>query len=442
MGNCGCAGPRNRGCVNARSYMAMVFLYQPYVSQKKSKKVNILHSQSRICANIDAVPIGGVTLVILLLFLKVESPKTPLLAGLRAIDWLGTICIIGGTVMFLFGLQFGGISFPWDSATIICLIIFGIVVLAIFGIVERKIAMYPIMPTSLFEDSSNVFLLAVNWAHASIFIAGAYYLPIYFQAVLGVGPIMSGVYILPQVLGLAVVSMATGVVIRKTGRYREAIQLGLVMSTLGYGLFINLKPYTSWPRIIIYQLISGIGIGPNFQAPLIAIQATMRPADVATATSTFGFLRQLSTSASIVFGGVLYQNVIKDSAPKIIDAVGPELAPAFLGTIAGTNIEKMHLLTEKQKQVVAEEYTHALSRMWIFYTCISAVGIVFSLFIKRRELSKKHEVTKTGLAVQEQARQERLAEKKEKKSNKAKEEECKNRAAPAGQEGSQGSESA
>ncbi|KMU80223.1 hypothetical protein CISG_08329 [Coccidioides immitis RMSCC 3703] len=365
------------------------------------------------------VPVGGVSLIILLLWLNIESPKTPLVAGLQAIDWLGTLTIIGGTLMLLFGLEFGGITYPWDSATTICLIVFGIVVLALFGLVERRVAKYPIMPTALFESWSNICLLGVSWSQATCFIAGTYYLPIYFQTVLGVGPILSGVYILPQAIGLAVLSIAAAIVIRKTGQYLWIIRASALITTLGYGLFIDFKPYASWARIIIYQLISGIGIGPNFQAPLIAIQSAMRPSDVASATSTFGFMRQLSTSTSLVLGGVVFQNVMKQSAPKIRAALGPELAPAFLGTIAGTNIEKTHLLTEEQKRVVFGEYTHALSRLWIFYTCVAALGCLFSLGIKKTELSKKHEVTRTGLAEQERARQERLEAQREKKRLKA-----------------------
>lgn len=372
------------------------------------------------------LPTGGVSLVILFFLLNIESPKTPLIAGLRSIDWLGTLTIIGGTIMLLFGLEFGGVSYPWASATTICLIIFGIVVIILFWFVEKRFAKYPIMPTALFDNPSNIFLLIVTWAHGSNFMAGAYFLPIYFQIVIGVGPIMSGVYILPQVVGLSIVSIIVGIVIRRTGQYVWIIRGGLVLMTLGNGLFIDFKPYASWPRIILYQLIAGIGIGPNFQAPLIAIQNTMRPSEVASATSTFGFTRQLSTSTSIVFGGVVFQNVMKKSAPRLIAALGPELASSFLGTIAGENIQKMHTLTEAQKNIVKEEYTHALSRLWIFYTCVGAVGCIASMFVKHGALNKKHEMTKTGLAAQEDARKERLAEEKERKANKAKERAAKN----------------
>jgi hypothetical protein len=48
--------------------------------------------------------------------------------------------------------------------------------------------------------------------------------------------------------------------------------------------------------------------------------------------------------------------------------------------------------------------------MWIFYTCIAAVGFILSCFIVPRELSKSHTIQKTGLEEQERARKERLEE--------------------------------
>ncbi|PGH23854.1 hypothetical protein AJ80_02102 [Polytolypa hystricis UAMH7299] len=369
------------------------------------------------------LPVGSVSFLILLFLLKIETPKTPLFAGLRTIDWVGTLTIIGGTLMFLFGLEFGGVTFPWNSPTVICLIVFGVVVLALFGVYERRFAKYPIMPMSVFETWSNICILITNWAHGSVFIAGSYFLPLYFQTVLGAGPILSGVYVMPQVVSLSVLSLFGGVIIRKTGRYIEIIRAGTIIMTLGYGLYIDLQAYASWPRIIIYQIITGIGIGPNFQAPLIALQSSIRPSEVAAAISTFGFIRQLSTSTSVVLGTVVYQNVMRQSTQKLVDAVGPELAPRFGEAFAGADTQLMDSLTEAQRLAVREVFTHALSRGWIFYLCIAAVGCFFSMFIRKIELSKEHEVVKTGLEQQERGRQERLAAQKEKKRNKEKEKE-------------------
>ncbi|KAJ5692546.1 Efflux pump dotC [Penicillium macrosclerotiorum] len=352
------------------------------------------------------LPIGGFSLVILFFFLRIESPKTSLLAGLRSIDWGGTFMIIGGTLMFLFGLEFGGINFPWASATVICLIIFGVVTWGLAMLIEWKFAKYPIIPPRLFNEWYNVLILLICYCHGFVFISGAYYLPLYFQTVLLASPIMSGVYTLPMVLSLSIVSAGTGVIMKKTGRYREMIVAGLFFMTLGFGLFIDLKPYASWARIVIFQLIGGIGVGPNFQAPLVAFQANVRPADMATATATFGFVRQLATSMSVVLGTVIYQNIIGQQSGKLIAAIGVERTKIISSSFAGASKELIQSLSQSQREVVLEAFTFALSRMWIFYTAIAGVGLILSLFIRPRELSKTHTVRKTGLEEQERARQE------------------------------------
>jgi MFS family permease len=352
------------------------------------------------------LPVGGVSLLILILFLHIESPKTPFWAGMRCIDWTGTFLIIGGTLMFLFGLEFGGVNYPWDSPTVICLIVFGVSTWALAMFLEWKVAKFPIIPPRLFNEWYNVLILLVCFCHGFTFIAATYYLPLYFQTVLQASPILSGVYVLPLVLSLAVGSMITGAVMKKTGRFREMIIGGMTLMALGFGLFIDLKVYASWPRIIIYQLIAGLGIGPNFQAPLVAFQANIRPADMATATATFGFVRQLSTSMSVVLGTVIYQNIMGQQSAKLIASLGPETAAAVSSSFGGSSKSLIESLTPSQRDVVLGAYTHALNRMWIFYTATACLGFVLALFIRRRELTRHHTVQKTGLAEQERARQE------------------------------------
>jgi MFS family permease len=205
--------------------------------------------------------------------LDVQTPKTPFRNGLKAVDWLGALTMVGGTVMLLLGLEFGGVSYPWKSATVICLIVFGVVVIGLFFVVESRLAPYPLMPLSLFSKRSNMAALAVCFFHAYVFIPGSYFLPLYFQAVLGATPILSGVYLLPTALSLSFLSAFTGVFIKKTGQYLPPIWFGLFFMTLGVGLFINLGPNSGWAKIIIYQIIAGVGVGPNFQSPLIALQS-------------------------------------------------------------------------------------------------------------------------------------------------------------------------
>jgi len=361
--------------------------------------------QSNLIDNL--VPCDGLAFVILFFFLDIETPKTPILAGLKAIDWLGSITIVGGTVMFLIGLEFGGVQYAWNSATVVCLIIFGIVIWGLFFLNEWKIARYPVMPLRLFTRLSNIAALVVCFCHGFVFISGSYFLPLYFQAVLGASPLRSGLYLFPFVLSLSFMSAAVGIFIRKTGQYLPAIWAGMALMTLGFGLFIDLPAYPSWARIIVFQIIAGVGVGPNFQSPLIALQSLVAPKDIATATATFGFVRNLATSVSVVIGGVVFQNGMQKHRAALQAALGPRVADALGGGSAGANTAIVASLPPAQRAVATQAYTDSLRTMWILYVCVGAFGLAASAAIGKQTLSKTHEVTRTGLEEQEKGRRER-----------------------------------
>ncbi|KAI4228414.1 MAG: hypothetical protein L6R40_008143 [Gallowayella cf. fulva] len=364
------------------------------------------------------LPFDGIAFIIILLFLDIETPKTPLLAGLKAIDWLGSIFIVCGTIMFLLGLEYGGISYPWTSPTVLCLIIFGLVVIVLFFLNEWKLAIYPVMPLRLFKYRSNIAALLVCFCHGTTFIAGAYFLPLYFQAVLGASPILSGVYTFPFVLSLSFVSAAVGVFIKKTGQYLPPIWFGLFFMTLGFGLYIDLPDHPSWSRIIVYQIVAGIGVGPNFQAPLIALQTLVKPKDIATATATFGFTRNIATSISVVIGGVIFQNGMSRRQSTLAAGLPPDTAAILGGGSAGAATELVKALPEAQKRVADRVYTESLRTMWIYYVVVAAVGLGCSFAIGKNKLSKVHEVQKQGLAGQEEERRREAEARKVKRESK------------------------
>lgn len=361
------------------------------------------------------LPLDGLSLVLLFFFLKLDTPRTPFMAGIKAIDWVGVLTIVGGVVMFLFGMESGGITHPWGSAYTLCLIIFGIVTIVFFFINEWKFAKYPVIPLRLFKDWSNLAALGVCFIHGFVFIAQSYYLPLYFQTVLGATPILSGIYLFPLVLSLSFLSAAVGIFIKKTGRYREPIWFGLCFMALGTGLFIDLPPRANWAKIIIYQIIAGIGVGPNFQSPLIALQSHVKGHDIAVATATFGFVRNLSTSISVVLGGVLFQNELTKQEPQLRAALGERLASQFAGSSFGSTTGLLHTLPTAQREVLERAYTSSLQKMWIFYTAFAVFGIFISLFITKKELSRQHEKAVTGIEEQERVRQVELEEKRQRR---------------------------
>lgn len=114
------------------------------------------------------LPFQGIAFLIVIFFLNIHTPKTPIGRGLAAIDWFGAILIVGGIVMFLLGLEYGGVSHPWDSAIVLCLLIFGVFTFTLFVVNEWKFAKYPIIPLQVFKNISNVAVLVVDFCHGYV----------------------------------------------------------------------------------------------------------------------------------------------------------------------------------------------------------------------------------------------------------------------------------
>lgn len=343
------------------------------------------------------LPICGAAMLLLFFTLKLHNPRTPVRRGLLAVDWLGSLTLVGGTVMFLMGLELGGVSHPWSSPTVLCLIIFGLFVVAIFCVIEWRVAKHPIVPLQLFRGRSNVACLAVAFFQSFVFLSGSYYLPLYFQGVRGLSSLDSGVWLLAYVIPLSIVSAMIGFVIRATGNYKIGLVVGMGVMTLGFGLFIDLGADSNVAKVILYQMVAGIGVGPNFQSPLIALQAGVEPRDIAAATSTFSFMRQIAGSISIVIGGAIFSNEMQRQYPTLEKELGHDLADKLSGGNAAASVAMVGSLEGGDADVARRAYAKALQVMYIVYVCFGVVGFVSGFFVAQKKLSRQHTEHKTGL---------------------------------------------
>ncbi|TID26732.1 putative MFS transporter [Venturia nashicola] len=347
------------------------------------------------------LPISGSIFILLLLFLDVHNPKTALMDGIKAIDWLGSLSILAVTVMILLGLDFGGETFPWNSPKVICLLVFGGVMIAFFIFSEKRLARYPLMPSSVFTGKGNVAALVVTACHGMVYIGGDYYLPLFFQSTHSTGPIISGLLILPYIAMEAIMGVFCGVITHRYGAYKELIWAGCFLMTLGTGLYIALNATSSIGMILGFEFIAGTGSGLLFQPPLVAIQVLAAQKDVATASATLGFVRNLATSIGVVVGGIIFQNSMATRTPLLRSAnLSPENLERFSGADAAANVAFIDDIENAgQKMVVKQAFAWSMRNMWIFYACVGAISVVASMFIKREVLHRgEHIETKTGIA--------------------------------------------
>jgi len=114
------------------------------------------------------LPICGLTFGLLAIFLDVHNPRTNAKDGLKAIDWVGSLTILGFVLMLLIGLDMGGTFYPWSSPRVIALIVAGCVLAGMFILTERKLARYPLIPKRIFSAPSNIASLVVVGCHGFV----------------------------------------------------------------------------------------------------------------------------------------------------------------------------------------------------------------------------------------------------------------------------------
>lgn len=351
------------------------------------------------------LPISGSAFLLILGFLDVHNPKTGLRDGIKVIDWFGSLSILGLTLMLLLGLDFGGAAFPWNSPQVICLLVFGSLMSVFFVYSEKCLAKYPLMVLDIFKERSNIACVALGFFHGFISTAMEYYAPLYFQSVMGASPLRSGVLILPLIVAQSFVAILAGIIIHRTGRYLEIIRLGPIIMTVGIGLYVCLSATSSTGEIVGFQILAGIGSGVLYEPPLLALQAFVPQNNVATASSSLGFVRSLASAMSVVIGGVIFQNSIdiRVDALKTPPASLPSNITDLLSNgQAVANIVAVNLIQDEgQKILVKETYAWSLRNIWLFYVCTSALCILSTVFIKKQVLSKEHEETKTGIKPME-----------------------------------------
>ena len=105
------------------------------------------------------------------------------------------------------------------------------------------------------------------------FIGNTYFIPIYFQAVLGASAQDSGIRMIPLLAVNVATLIIVGVISSKTGHYVPFFPACAIVTALGCGLITTWQldsPAGIW---VGYQIILGIGIGLALQLPAVAVQA-------------------------------------------------------------------------------------------------------------------------------------------------------------------------
>ncbi|KAJ3325498.1 hypothetical protein HDU76_013181, partial [Blyttiomyces sp. JEL0837] len=143
----------------------------------------------------------------------------------------------------------------------------------VFIYVENRVADEAIIPPALFMNSSVPALLIIAVCIGATFFSGVYYVSLFFQVCFGDTATQAGLQSIPLVLGVVLLSIISGQVVSRTGKYRMFLYAGGLIVAVGVLLTSFLTSTDGQAKQILFLLIFGIGNGCVVQIRVLALQA-------------------------------------------------------------------------------------------------------------------------------------------------------------------------
>lgn len=170
----------------------------------------------------------------------------------KRLDLCGFVLFSLAIVMLLLALQWGGSVLPWRSPTIIGLLCGSGLSLVVFAGWQWHLQdAASIPPKIVMQRTVGLGALSAVLTNGGINVIN-YWLPIWFQAILGSTPTFSGVQFIPTVLANILVSILAGGAVSKMGYYNSFLLMGVVLSAISAGLFVTFSPEVSRGAWISY----------------------------------------------------------------------------------------------------------------------------------------------------------------------------------------------
>ncbi|MCJ1397825.1 hypothetical protein MMC11_001021 [Xylographa trunciseda] len=310
------------------------------------------------------VPVGGAALVALFIFLRVNyQTNQTWKQHVKRVDFGVNAIFIAAVTAVLLALTWGGTVYSWETYHIIVALVLGFTGLFIWTafVWTPRLAPEPSFPRKIVSNRTSTAALIVTFLHSIITYVSFYFLPIYFQAVRGESPLLSGVDTLPTFAGIIPFVIIGGVLLSKPGRYKPLNFAASIPMAIAFGLFSTLDAKSSDAAWVCFQLLVSAGAGCLAGITLLAVQAPLDESDVATATGLWSFIRSFGaicdpTLARNLSGGQAYEFATQKFLNSIDDA-----------TLRG---EAIHV------------FTQALSAIWYVGLAFALLGLVVTLFEK------------------------------------------------------------
>ena len=324
------------------------------------------------------IPIGAVALAVV----AIQVPGN-LRRVHHVIDYLGAAVLVFSASFLVLFTSLGGTTYPWGSPTIIAFGVAGAVLLVIFVFIERR-ATEPVLPLHLFSNRGFSVTSMVGFIVGFAMFGAIVYLPVFFQIVHGESPTISGLRLLPLLVGLIICSTGSGIVISRTGRYRAFPIAGTALMTVGLVLLSQVGVGTSLIIAALYMFVLGVGLGCVMQVLVLIVQNAVPYPELGVATSGATFFRSIGGCFGTAIFGAIFSNVL---VGNLVRHLGNARLPTGLSSSSVTPAI-LDRLPQAVHHGIAAAYAESIQTVFAIAAPIGAIAFLAAWFIPQVELRR------------------------------------------------------
>ena len=337
------------------------------------------------------LPFGILALVVTSMVLHIPKVKRE-----HNIDYLGSVLVVASVVSILIGLSVLGPENGWSDPRTVTAIALGTLLVVLYMLWEKK-AKEPILPLDLFKNHTFTLTSIIGFIIGAGMFGAIIMLPLYLQIVQGATATEAGLKLIPLMLGILTVTITSGRIITKTGKYKIFPILGTVAMSIGLLLMTRLEVDTPYWQLSIYAVIVGAGLGASMQTIVIALQNAVDFKDLGIATSSNTFFRSLGGAfGTAIFGTILSHQIsrnlesgFKDLALSNPDQLG-QIDPSVISSLQN-NTEAISTLPVAVQNTVLEAFVNSFQVVFWAAFPVVALGVIFALFLREKPLQDSQE---------------------------------------------------
>ncbi|GGZ11253.1 MDR family MFS transporter [Streptomyces poonensis] len=324
------------------------------------------------------LPIGIVALAAIAVALHVPVSTTR-----HVIDYLGSLLIACVAACLILVATLGGTTWGWGSPQIIGLAVLGVALAAVFVAVERRAA-EPVLPLKLFRVRTFTLSAVISFVVGFAMFGAMTYLPTFLQVVQRVSPTMSGVHMLPMVVGTLLASTTAGQIVSRTGRWKVFPVLGAAVTTLGLLLLARLDEHSTTTVLNASFFVFGAGLGLVLQVLVLMVQNAVPYEDLGVATSGVTFFRSIGASFGVAVFGALFAGRLGTELRSAFG--GAPLPPGVTADTLKTDPRGIAQLPAGLRAPAEHAYAVSITDVFLYAAPVACVAFVLSWFLREERL--------------------------------------------------------